>query len=76
MLPFTSELSFMQFVLRYGWCPKDMPTRCECGRSFSVGHSLNSLKGEFPTLRQNVCDFTASLSEVCHDVRVDAALSK
>lgn len=32
-------------ALRYGWCPNDMPTRCECGRPFSVDHSLNYLKG-------------------------------
>ena len=45
---------------------KGMSTRCECGRTFSVHHSLNCLKGVFPTLRHNKdCDLTASLlSEV------------
>ena len=63
-------------ALRYGWCPKDMPTRCECGKPFSIDHSLNCLKGGFPTLRHNkVRDLTASLlSEVCHDVRVEPHL--
>ena len=60
-----------------GWCPKDMPSRCKCGTPFSVDHSLNCLKGGFPNLKHNeVCDFTASLSEVYHDLRVDAALFK
>ena len=63
-------------ALRYGWCPKDMPTRCDCGKPFSIDHSLNCLKGRFPTLRHNeVRDLTASLlSEVCHDVRVEPYL--
>ena len=50
-----------------------MPTRCECGKPFSVDHSLNCLKEGFPTLRHNeVQDATESLlSEVCRDVRVE-----
>ena len=53
-----------------------MPTRCECGKPFSVDHSLNCLKEGFPTLRHNeVRDPTESLlSEVCHDVRVEPHL--
>ena len=50
-----------------------MPTNCECGRPFSVDHSLNCLKGRFPALRHNVvCDLIPS--EVCHDVRVEPHL--
>ena len=63
-------------ALRYGWSPKDMPTKCECGRPFSVDHSLSCLKGGFPTLRRNVIrDLIASLlNDVCHDVRVEPHL--
>ena len=60
-------------ALRYGCSPNSLPTRCECGKPFSVDHALNCLKGGFPILRHNeVWDLTASLlSEVCHDVRVE-----
>ena len=53
-----------------------MPTKCECGKPFSVDHSLNCLKGGFSTLRHNeVHDLTASLlSEVCHDIRAEPYL--
>ena len=63
-------------ALRYGWSPKDMPTKCECGRPFSVDHSLSCLKGGFPTLRHNeILDLTASLlNNVCHDVRIEPHL--
>jgi hypothetical protein len=63
-------------ALRYGWPPDGVPTRCECGKPFSVDHALNCLKGAFPTLRHNeVRDLTASLlDEVCHDVCVEPHL--
>lgn len=63
-------------ALRYGWSPKDMPTRCDCGKPFSVDHALNCMKGGFPQVRHNeVRDLTAALlNEVCHDVRVEPHL--
>lgn len=38
-------------ALRYGWSPDGVPTRCKCGKAFSVVHALNCLKDGFPTLR-------------------------
>ena len=63
-------------ALRYGWTPKNAPSKCECGKVFTVEHALSCPKGGFPILRHNeIRDFTASLlTEVCHDVRVEPEL--
>ncbi len=62
--------------LRYGWTPKDSPSRCFCGTKFSVEHALSCPKGGFPTIRHNeIRDLTASLlSEVCKDVCTEPSL--
>jgi len=56
--------------LRYGWMPKKLLTKCECGSAFSINHALNCPNGTFPILRHNeVRDFTGKLlAEVCPDV--------
>ena len=61
---------------RYGWQPVCLPTRCECGDSFSVDHALNCAKGAFPTIRHNeIRDFTGELlTVVCHDVCTEPIL--
>ncbi len=61
--------------LRYacGWLPPHLPSKCVCGKSFTVDHTLNCPNGGFPTIRHNeIKDFTAKLmTEVCHDVCVE-----
>ena len=63
-------------ALRYGWTPKNAPSKCECGEVFTVEHALSCPKGGFQILRHNeIRDFTASLlTEVCHDVQVEPEL--
>ena len=63
-------------ALRYGWIPKDIPSKCECGKAFSVEHALSCAKGGFPILRHNeIRDLTATLlTEVCHDVQIEPEL--
>ena len=54
-------------ALHYGWTPKDIQSKCECGKAFSVEHALSCGNGGFPILRHN--DLTTTLlTEVCHDV--------
>jgi len=54
-----------------GWTPSRLPSKCECGNSFNVGHALSCGKGGFPSLSYNESQgITASLltdvgSEVC-----------
>ena len=62
--------------LGYGWQPSNLPSKCVCGKSFSVDHALNCPTGGFPTIRHNeLRDFTAKLmTEVCHDVCVEPPL--
>ena len=31
-------------ALRYGWTPDRLPSKCDCGVSFSVEHTLSVLK--------------------------------
>ena len=63
-------------ALRYGWLPKNIPTHCSCGSSFTVEHALFCPKGGFPIMRHNeVRDLTANLmAEVCHDVCIEPTL--
>ena len=63
-------------TLRYGWLPNGVPTKCQCGKPFSVDHALNCMKGAFSTIRHNeIRDITATLlNEVCHDVCVEPHL--
>ncbi len=60
-------------ALRYGWNPKNTPTKCDCGKIFTIEHVLSCAKGGFPTIRQNeIRDLTATLlTEVCNDVCIE-----
>ena len=62
--------------LRYGWLPEKLPTKCECGSTFSINHALNCPNGAFPTLPHNeVRNFTGKLlAEVCPDVTLELDL--
>ena len=67
----------IEIAMRYGCMPTNVPTSCDCGKSFSVEHALSCPKGGFPSLRHNeVRDITASLiSEVCSNVCTEPTLS-
>ena len=63
-------------ALWYGWIPSHLPSKCECGKTFSVEHALSCSKSGFPTLWHNeIWDITASLlTEVCSEVCVESDL--
>ena len=63
-------------VLRYGWTPSRLPSKCECGNSFNVEHALSCAMGGFLSLRHNeIRDITTSLlTEVCSEVCVEPDL--
>ena len=63
-------------ALRYGWIPSKLPSKCDCGNSFSVEHALSCARGGFPTIRHNeIRDLTANLlTEVCNDVCIEPDL--
>ena len=62
--------------MRYGWTPPKLPSKCDCGNSFTVEHALSCARGGFPTIRHNeIRDLTAHLlTEVCSDVRIEPDL--
>ena len=63
-------------ALRYGWIPDRLPSKCNCGVSFSVEHALSCPKGGFPSIRHNeIRDLTATLlTEVCNNVCIELEL--
>ena len=63
-------------ALRYGWTPSKLPSKCDCGNSFTVEHALSCARGGLPTIRHNeIRDLTANLlTEVCNDVRIEPEL--
>ncbi len=63
-------------ALRYGWNPKNTPTKCDCYKAFSIEHVLSCAIGGFPTIRYNeIRDLTATLlTEVCNDVCIEPNL--
>ena len=63
-------------ALRYGWTPSKLPSKCDCGNSFTVEHALSCARGGLPTIRHNeIRDLTANLlMEVCNDVRIELVL--
>ena len=63
-------------ALRYGWSPSKLPSKCICGKNFTVEHALSCARGAFPSIRHNeIRDLTANLlTEVCNDVRIEPDL--
>ena len=63
-------------ALRYGWTPKNLPSKCACGSSFTIEHALSCAKGGYPSIRHNeIRDLTANLlSEVCNNVCTEPEL--
>ena len=63
-------------ALRYGWSPSNLPSKCDCGKNFSVEHALSCAKGGFPSIRHyEIRDLTANLlTEVCSEVCVEPDL--
>ena len=63
-------------ALRYGWSPSKLPSKCICGKNFTVEHTLSCARGAFPSIRHNeIRDLTANLlTEVCNDVRIEPDL--
>ncbi len=62
--------------MRYNYQPTHLPSKCVCGKFFSVDHALSCPTGGQPTIRHNeLRDFTAkATTEVCHDVCVEPSL--
>ena len=63
--------------LRYNWPIPNFPSRCACGMTFDVQHSMSCKKVGFVTHRyNNLRDITSKLlSEVCKDVEVEPLLT-
>ena len=63
-------------ALRYGWSPSKLPSKCICGKNFTVEHALSCAREAFPSIRHNeIRDLTANLlTEVCNDVRIEPDL--
>ena len=62
--------------LRYHIAHKNLPSKCVCGKSFTVDHALSCPRGGFTIIRHNeVRDFTANLLSQCyHDVKTEPSL--
>ena len=59
--------------LRYGWTLSNTPRRCNCGKAFTIDHTM---VWGFPTIRHNeIRDLTSSLlTEVCSNVAIEPYL--
>ena len=64
-------------ALRYKWELKRIPTKCACGKTFSVDHAVSCLKGGFIHRRHDeLKDILAKLlDEVAYDVSIKPQLS-
>ena len=62
--------------LRYDWELKNVPQTCNCGKTFTINHSMSCHIGGFPTKRHDeIRDITATLlTEVCHIVTTEPPL--
>ena len=63
--------------LRYNIQLKNLPSKCVCGKSFTIDHALSCPRGGFIAIRHNeIRNFTAEiLSECYHDVHVEPMLT-
>ena len=57
-------------------CAPYLPTKCGCGSTFTVSHTLSCPTGGFTIIRHNkVHDLLANfLTKVCHDVFIEPHL--
>ena len=62
--------------LRYDKPLKNMPSKCACGKTFSVTHAMSCALGGFVIARHdNVKNFEAKLlKQVCNDVQLEPPL--
>ena len=62
--------------LRYGWDLPDIPSKCVCGATFTIDHTMTCAKGGYTILRHNeIRDITTSLlSEVCCNTSTEPTL--
>ena len=62
--------------LRYDRHLKNIPTKCGCGKAFTVTHAMNCKKGGFISARHDsIRNFEARLlKQVCNDVQVEPPL--
>ena len=61
---FTLHKSAFQdaLALRYSYSPQKVPTKCDCGKTFSLEHALSCARCGFPIIRHNeIRDLTAGL---------------
>ena len=65
-------------ALRYGWEPKNLPTKCPCGEPFTVAHSLHCGKGGYTHMRHDEIrdTFAKIMKDVCFDVEVEPKLQR
>ena len=63
--------------LRFNIQLPNLPSKCVCGKLFTIDHALSCPKGGFISIRHNeIRDFTASLLSDCHrDVHVEPTLT-
>jgi hypothetical protein len=62
--------------LRYDKPLKNLPSKCPCGKNFTVTHAMNCKRGGFIGARHdNIRNFAARLlKEVCNDVQIEPDL--
>ena len=62
--------------LHYGWTLSNTPRLCNCGKAFTIDHTMVCHMGGFPMIRHNeISDLTASLlTEVCSNVAIEPHL--
>ena len=67
---------FDALALRYRWRLKYLPTRCVCGKPFSMDHAMQCLNGGYVNRRHNqIRDiFAKLLDEVAYGVEIEPRL--
>ena len=63
-------------ALRYHHNVKNLPSKCPCGKYFTITHAMNCKRGRFITILQNeIRDFEpAMLSKACADAEIEPPL--
>ena len=62
--------------LRYDKPMKNLPSKCPCGKTFTVTHAMNCHRGGFINVRHNnIRNFEALLlKQTCNDVQIEPPL--